>query len=160
MELYLIRHADALDSEDDFARQLSSRGRGQIDRMVKFFRANDILKPEDVWHSPLVRARETAQLLGEGLGWTKPFRKTAILEPDRDPQEVIAELTGVTRGLALVGHEPLLSALGTLLVSGSPWPLAFTMRKGDVLALERGNDPSAPWIERWHLGPKMIGPSH
>jgi len=158
MQLYLIRHAHAVDSPDDFSRALSSRGRSQIDGLVRFFRANDLLRPEEVWHSPLTRARETAQRLGTGLGWKIPFRETDLLEPERNPQALMKSLTAVNHPLALVAHEPLLSSLGTLLVNGSPWPLIFTMRKGDVLALEPAG-PAHPerWVEKWHIGPDAMG---
>jgi phosphohistidine phosphatase SixA len=156
MELYLIRHAHAADSADDFSRTLSARGKQQIDGLVRHFRAHDLLRPEEVWHSPLFRARETAQRLGAGLGWRMPFVETEILEPECDPRTVALRLEAVSRPLALVAHEPLLSALGTFLVKGSPWPLAFTMRKGDILALESPEPGEVGrWVEKWHLGPEL-----
>ena len=156
MQLYLIRHAEAADADDDFSRALSARGRAQIAQLARFFRGNDLLRPAEVWHSPLVRARETAQRLGTGLGWGMHFKETDILEPESDPQIVVKRLKPVTHSLVLVAHEPLLSALGTLLVTGTSWPLAFTMRKGDVLALEPA-ESGAPglWVEKWHLGPDL-----
>lgn len=158
MQLYLIRHADALDSPDDFSRALSARGHRQLASLVKHFQAHALLRPEEVWHSPLRRARETAEVLGLGLGWPRPFEETDLLEPERDPQGVVNRLQGVSRPLALVAHEPLLSSLGTLLVRGVSWPLAFTLRKGDVLALEpSGSDHPGRWVEKWHLGPDLPG---
>jgi phosphohistidine phosphatase len=158
MQLYLIRHAQAGEAPDDFSRALSPRGREQIQGLVRHFRAHDLLRPEEVWHSPLVRARETAQRLGAGLGWRMPFVQTEILEPETDPQVVVNRLKQGTRSLALVAHEPLLSALGTLLVRGAPCPLVFAMRTADVLAL----DPAGPgqpgdWVESWHLGADQPG---
>jgi phosphohistidine phosphatase len=158
MELYLIRHANAVDSPDDFSRALSSRGRGQIESLVRFFRANELLQPEELWHSPLLRARETAQRLGAGLGWRMPFRETNLLEPERDPQAVVKQLKAVSRPLALVAHEPLLSALATLLVRGAPWPVVFTLRTADILALEpAGADHPGRWAEKWHRGSDGAG---
>ncbi len=158
MQLYLIRHADALDSTDDFARPLSARGHAQVESLVRHFRANDLLHPAEVWHSPLRRAQETALGLAQGLGWKIRFRETDLLEPERDPELIAKRLKAVTQALALVAHEPLLSALGSLLVNGSPRPVVFEMRKGDVLALERpapGGD--GRWAEQWHLGPGQLG---
>lgn len=158
MRLYLIRHAQAGEAPDDFSRTLTPGGKAQIASLVRHFRAHDVLRPEEVWHSPLVRARETAERLGTGLGWRMPFVQTEILEPETDPQAVVKRIQTVTHSLALVAHEPLLSALGTLLVRGSPWPLAFVMRTADVLALEPA-EPGQPgrWVESWHLGPDLPG---
>jgi phosphohistidine phosphatase len=154
MELYLIRHAQALDSPDDASRVLSPRGRAQVESVAKFFRTNARLQPEEVWHSPLVRARETAELLKAGLGWRMPFVETELLEPESDPHAVARRLQAASRSLALVAHEPLLSALGTLLVKGTPWPLAFTMRTAEVLALAPvGAGSPGRWVEKWHVGP-------
>jgi phosphohistidine phosphatase len=158
MQLYLIRHALAGEAPDDFSRTLSPAGRAQLENLVRHFRAHDLLRPQEVWHSPLVRARQTAQRLGAGLGWRMPFVETEILEPESDPQVVVNRITSITHSLALVAHEPLLSALGTLLVRGAPWPLVFTMRPADILAL----DPAGPgqpglWVESWHLGADLPG---
>jgi phosphohistidine phosphatase len=156
MQLYLIRHAHALDSPNDFARPLSPRGRAQVEGLARHCRAHDLLHPEEVWHSPLLRARETAQGLALALGWKVPFKETDLLEPESDPQTVAHRLTAVTHPLALVAHEPLLSSLGSLLVRGSPWPIVFTMRTCDVLALEQPAG-GGPWVELWHLGPDQLG---
>jgi phosphohistidine phosphatase len=158
MQLYLIRHAQAGEAPDDFSRALSPGGKAQIASLVRHFRAHGLLQPEEVWHSPLVRARETAQRLWTGLGWKMPFVQTEILEPETDPQVVMNRIKTVTRSLALVAHEPLLSALGTLLVRGSSWPLVFVMRTADVLALEpAGSSHPGRWVESWHLGPDLPG---
>ena len=156
MQLYLIRHAHALDAPDDFSRPLSSRGHAQVESLARYCRAHDLLHPEELWHSPLLRARETAQGLAQALGWKIPFVETDELEPECNPQAVAGRLRTVPRPLALVAHEPLLSALGTLLVSGSPWPIAFTMRTCDVLALECPEAGAARWAEQWHLGPDQL----
>jgi phosphohistidine phosphatase len=157
MQLYLIRHAHALDAPDDFSRPLSSRGRAQVESLARHCRAHDLLHPAEVWHSPLLRARQTAQGLAAALGWKVLFQETDLLEPERDPQTVARRLKAVTHPLALVAHEPLLSALGTFLVRGSPWPLTFTMGTCDVLALEPPAGGSGPWVEQWHLGPDRLG---
>src|SRR5476649_1656074 len=81
MQLYLIRHAHALDAPDDFSRPLSSRGRAQVESLARHCRAHDLLHPAEVWHSPLLRARQTAQGLAAALGWKVLFQETDLLEP-------------------------------------------------------------------------------
>jgi phosphohistidine phosphatase len=156
MHLYLIRHAHALDSADDFARSLSARGRSQLKQVAEFLRDKPIPAPEEIWHSPLVRARETATSLADGLGWRAPLTEIPGLEPDRDPRGIVARIDETSCSVAIVGHEPHLSALGAILVKGSPWPPIFLMRKSGVLALERGG-LDARWIVAWHLGPELFG---
>jgi phosphohistidine phosphatase len=157
MLAFLIRHAHALEADDDYSRALSSRGRGQVERLIRHFRANGELKPQESWHSPLVRARETARLLADGLGWTGPRRETEALEPNGDPEAVLRLLQGSTVDLALVGHEPLLSILGTMMLQGPRHPVSVRMGLADVLCAERsepGGD--AAWVLRWQVGPGLL----
>lgn len=67
MHLYLIRHAHAEDGKDDDARPLSAKGVKQIRRIGKALRAAGAFAAKEVWHSPLVRSRDTAVLLRDRL---------------------------------------------------------------------------------------------
>ncbi len=157
MQVFLIRHAHALDAEDNYSRALSSRGRGQVERLIRYFRANGELKPQELWHSPLVRARETARLLADGLGWEGPRTEAEILEPNGDPQAVLQRIQASAVDLALVGHEPLLSVLGTLLLQSPGHPVFVRMGLADVLCAERpAPGGQAPWGQRWHVSPDLL----
>jgi phosphohistidine phosphatase len=157
MLAFLIRHAHALEADDDFSRALSSRGRGQVERLIRHFRASGGLQPQESWHSPLVRARETARLLADGLGWVGPRRETEALEPNGDPSAVLRLLEGSAVDLALVGHEPLLSILATMMLRGPGLPVAVRMGVADVLCAERAEPRAeAAWVLRWHVGPGLL----
>lgn len=154
MLLYLIRHAEAVDTVPDAARALSARGRHQVAVLAQFLQRTNAFRPTEVWHSPLVRAHETAQLLTHELGVTLPRKATAGLTPDDDPASIAAVLATHARPVALVGHEPHLSALASLLVAGATQPVVFAMKKGAMLALERSG---ARWVVRWHIEPGLLG---
>lgn len=69
--LYLVRHGETVGESsiryhgsNDVA--LSDRGRAQVAHLVPLLAAVD---PVAVVHSPLVRAVESAQILGTGCGW-------------------------------------------------------------------------------------------
>jgi len=157
MLLYLIRHAHASDAADDSKRRLSPEGRLQMEGLVAFLRAHAVPPPEAIWHSSLVRARETARLLQEGLGWKAPLTEMDGLHPEGDPRPIVARVNAIEEPLAIVGHEPFLGALGALLVRGSSWPPVFTMRKSGVLALERPVGCAGPWSASWQLSPELFG---
>lgn len=155
MLLYLIRHAEAADTLPDQARPLTARGRHQVALLVSFLARAKSFRPAEVWHSPLVRARETAQVLLRELTLAAPVREMPGLTPDDDPRSLLSALERVAHPLALVGHEPHLSALASLLVTGSMTPVVFAMKKGATLALERGG--GARWVVRWHVEPELLG---
>jgi phosphohistidine phosphatase len=158
MTVFLVRHTHAADAVADASRPLSARGRGQAARLAAFLKAGGAFAPAEFWHSPLRRARETAELLAAGTGSPAPLRVEPGLEPDEDPAGIAARLAVADRPLALVGHEPHLGVLAALLVRGAPWPPVFQMGKGAVVALERsGEGPGAPWIALWHVTPELLG---
>ncbi len=153
MQLYLIRHAHALDGLDDQARPLSAKGRQQVKRLAKFLRASGACAPAEIWHSPLVRAAQTAELLARGLKREFPRREVAGLAPHDDPREIAARLARTKKSVALVGHEPHLSALASLLVVGEAKPPRFVLKKCAALAL----DPAGRrWRVRWQVSPELL----
>lgn len=153
MLVYLIRHAEAVDTLPDAERALSTHGRQQVVALAEFLRRAKAFRPAEVWHSPLVRARETAELLSRELALTAPLKQVAGLTPEDDPETIAATLANLTRPVALVGHEPHLSALASLLVTGATQPVVIAMKKGATLALER----SGPrWVVRWHIEPGLL----
>jgi len=153
MHLYLIRHAHAVDLAPDHARPLSERGRDQMRVLARFLRRSESFDAEEIWHSTLRRAHETAQLLVEGISREVPCREVAGLAPEDDPAVFAPTLVACKHSVAVVGHEPHLSALASLLVRGAAAPPVFAMRKGTVLALERAG---RYWIVRWHVFPDLM----
>lgn len=153
MLLYLIRHAHALDGSDDAARPLSKRGREQIRVLARFLRGGGELCPEEIWHSPLVRACQTAELLARRLRVEVPLVRVDGLLPGDDPRRIARRLKSLSRTVALVGHEPHLSALASLLITGAAAPPVFVLKKSAIIALER---VAARWVVRWHLSPELL----
>lgn len=154
MQLFLIRHAHAEDGAPDALRPLSKRGRQQTRRLARFLRQCGDFAPEEIWHSPLLRAHETAALLGRGARVRAPRQEVAGLAPEDSPALLARRLAQESRTLALVGHEPHLSALASLLVAGAAEPARFAMKKGAALALE---GTGRHWTVRWHVHPDLLG---
>ncbi len=123
MDLILWRHADAESGSPDSARKLTERGQEQARRVAAW------LKPRlpgncEVLVSPAARAQQTAQALGAA------FMTTPAVGTDAAAEDVIAEVDwpARTRAILIVGHQPTLGRLASILLSGtqSDWDI----RKG------------------------------
>jgi phosphohistidine phosphatase len=145
--IYLMRHADAVSDEVDPRRPLSARGRAQVARVCAALKPEPAFRPAEVWHSPLARSLETAQLVVAGLGLGAPLVLKRGLQPDDDPARTARAVAGETRDLLLVGHEPHLGILASLLLHGPDQRVSFfPFAKAGVLALA----PDGPrWAAQW-----------
>jgi phosphohistidine phosphatase len=156
--VYLVRHAIAVergpDYPDDTVRPLTPRG---IRRMRQASRGFRTLDPdlEVVFTSPLVRARQTAEILREAFDDPPRLAEADALAPDQAPEEIARVLGSESSArIALVGHEPDLGQLAAWWV-GSASPLTF--RKGGIACLELSGRPG-PGAGRliWFALPKML----
>jgi phosphohistidine phosphatase len=154
MKLFLMRHSHALADKDDARRALSAQGREVTKNVATFFRANGALADvHAVWHSPILRARETAELLVKELGLDALLVETAGLLPEDDPVAMADRLERLDQTVLIVGHEPQLSALATVLVRGKMKPVAFDFKKSAVMALEKaGGRHKKSGRSRWQVG--------
>jgi phosphohistidine phosphatase len=144
--IFLMRHADAISDEVDPVRPLSPRGREQVARVCELLRPVAEFAPDEIWHSPLARSRETAALLAAGLKLAAPLEQRPGLEPDDDPRKVATILDAQERAVAVVGHEPLLGVLASLMVHGPRPGVYYPFPKAAVLALTRG---PGTWRSQW-----------
>lgn len=165
MPLYLVRHAHAVPEEQNRLRPLSDRGREQVRTLAGFFRQNNQFTPAFVWHSPLSRARETAEVLLNNLGSEAALVETPDLLPGDDPRAIAARLAGIPSALnlAIVGHQPHLGDLVSILLGQPPGEGLVEFRKASVLALERfptspkkGEQPS--WTIQWFVTSELLTP--
>jgi phosphohistidine phosphatase len=153
MELFLVRHAVAEDeSRDgtDATRALTPRGRKRFGRSVRGLERLGV-RFDRVLFSPLLRAQETAEELMCQCDEDDGCETEVVLELAQAPgPELLARLVELgERRVALVGHEPWLSQLGTWLVCG--WRVwdegsaacVFDLEKGGVIQLAGDPVPGA-----------------
>jgi phosphohistidine phosphatase len=136
MNLYLIRHAIAVEEyEDDSQRPLTDKGKKKMRQIAKGLRALGV-EFDLILSSPYVRAAETAEILADIFKMKKEVQFSDNLVPSGDPDLLIAELNEnySANSIALVGHEPFLSALIGLLVAENP-NAEITLKKGGVCSL-------------------------
>jgi phosphohistidine phosphatase len=159
LELYLIRHGVAAERgpeyPDDSKRPLTSRGiaslraeaKGLIELGVTF---------ELILTSPLVRTRQTADVIAEGLPGKPAVTTSDALTPAGTPAAVIQEIAKHHKkaSLALVGHEPNIGELAGRLI-GAKAPIPF--KKGAVCRIDFEVLPPKGIGElRWFLPPRVL----
>lgn len=156
---YLVRHAIAAPRgaawPDDDERPLTRAGIERMTRAVQGLRALDV-EVDVVLTSPLVRARQTADLLAAGLDRRPRLLALAELAPGVAPDVTMRAVARATRAasVALVGHEPDLGTLAAWLI-GAREPVPF--RKGGVCRIDVGHWPAAPRGRLvWFAPPKML----
>ncbi|HET7869408.1 MAG TPA: histidine phosphatase family protein [Actinomycetota bacterium] len=162
MDLYLVRHAVAFSRDptrwpDDGERPLTPKGEARFRKAARGVR-RIVTSVDVVLSSPFPRAWRTAELLEEEAGWPAP-KPEPVLEAGRSPaegMEVIEPHLDVA-SLALVGHEPYLSELASILLTGSPTFLTMGMKKGGMahLWLEDGLRRGTASL-RWLVTPKAL----
>jgi phosphohistidine phosphatase len=161
MMLYVMRHGIAEDVSadgDDRSRRLTPRGRRRVARAAAGLRALG-LRLDAVATSPLPRAAQTAAIVADELPDVPAPRELEVLAPDVPAAETLRglRLFARSRHLLLVGHEPNLSELLALLLTGSPEGAALAMKKGGCAAVElTALVPRGGATLRWLLPPHML----
>jgi phosphohistidine phosphatase len=158
-ELYLIRHGVAAERgesyPDDTKRPLTNEGVQKLRKESKALLALDITF-DVILTSPLVRTRQTAELVAGIFRNPPPIINMPSLAPGSSHNSIIEELSKHHRRhrIALVGHEPGIGELAGRLV-GVRRPLEFkkgAMCRIDVAALP----PTGPGQLRWFLTPRIL----
>jgi phosphohistidine phosphatase len=113
--------------------------------------------PDRLLTSPLVRARQTAQILTDVAGWP-PAEEASELSPGQ-PALAVLSLLGKDRSkrVAVVGHQPGLGALLTACLLEEGGALAVEMKKNAVACLYFEGSPTAGGAAlKWLATPRML----
>jgi len=158
-ELYFFRHGLAAERgdawPDDTKRPLTEEGMSRLRKAVRGL-AHLGVSVEVVLSSPLVRARQTAEIVAGGLDPRPSLVNVDSLAPDGAYAAVVADLEKHARKtrIALVGHEPMMGELAARLI-GSRHPIEF--KKGGVCRIDVEDlPPAGPGDLRWMLTPKIL----
>jgi phosphohistidine phosphatase len=157
--IYLIRHAIAEERgdewPDDDLRPLTKEGKERFSATARGF-FSFASAPERVVTSPLIRARQTAQLFASAA---KPPLSVAAMDelgPGHSPSAVLAQVRKLGGdSIALVGHEPDLGYLAANLL-GAKRPLPF--KKGGICRIDVTWERVPQGTLVWFLPPKVLVP--
>jgi phosphohistidine phosphatase len=158
-EIYLVRHGVAEERgerwPDDAKRPLTAAGMQRLERTARGLSRLDI-GFDVILSSPLVRARQTADILAAELDAHPPIVNTDALAPGADYTAVVAALEKHSRRkrIALVGHEPGIGELAARLI-GSRHPIEF--KKAAICRIDLDEiPPNGPGDLRWLVTSKFL----
>jgi phosphohistidine phosphatase len=143
--LLLIHHGDAVGPDVDARRPLSPAGAAGVARLAANA-AQRGFKPDVVWHSGKLRAKQTAEAVWRACNALAEFSASRDLQPDDPPQWFRDRLRGEARDIAVAGHFPHLPRLLALLLTGSDYGIEFPVHGMVALVSE---DEGDTWRELW-----------
>ncbi|MBN1477039.1 phosphohistidine phosphatase SixA [Candidatus Sumerlaeota bacterium] len=163
MRLYVVRHGIAVDRlspsvTSDAERWLTEEGKTKTLAVAEGLEALGV-KVDVILTSPLVRARQTAEILTEVLEPTGGLVETGALEPGFSMTELCEVLMaqGPPESAMIVGHEPDLSELISTLVWGDDRGEVEMKKAGCALLEIDALPPSEAGVTlRWLIPPKVL----
>jgi phosphohistidine phosphatase len=163
MKLYILRHGDAVEAGDarvkDSERPLTAKGIQRTEQLAEALKQMEV-SFDAVLSSPLVRARETAEIVARGLKFGGKVDLTDALTLSGSMENLVRQLTMLRpspKNVLLVGHEPYLSGFISLLCTGGPG-LGLEMKKGALCRLEVESPSCGKCATlEWLLPPRVVG---
>lgn len=125
MNLFFLRHGVAVERDphsfpDDSRRPLTLKGEDRVRLVCDALQALE-LSFDAILSSPFLRARQTAEIISGSLGLRRVLQFHPDLAPTGNPQTLLRFVNRIStkpENLLLVGHEPYLSELLSMLISG------------------------------------------
>jgi phosphohistidine phosphatase len=142
MNIFLLRHGLAVERgtpgfAKDSTRPLTPKGRRQLRKISAAMRKMD-LRFNRILSSPFLRAKQTAEIVAGELKLKKRLAFVDELQPGGDAGKLIQRINALKpqpENVLLVGHEPDLGELISLLISGGTGA-SFALKKGGLAKLE------------------------
>ena len=165
MLLLIVRHARAGESDpakypDDTLRPLTREGRAIHAEVSAALRKRGV-RPDLILSSPWKRAWQTALVMAKEFSSKKNKIKPKTapsLAAAPDLEAIRAELEGIgeVSTVALVGHEPWLSELASLLLAGDGGTVSIDFPKSGVLGIETASLEAGSGVLRFLLRPNLL----
>jgi phosphohistidine phosphatase len=162
VDLYIVRHAIAVERGDpsypwDDDRPLTPEGIHKFRLAAKGLERLDV-RPDRILSSPLIRARQTAEILRDAVQPHLEIEYTSQLKPDGGFGEALGAVATLgVKTVAVVGHEPHLSGFASYLLCGPSHSASLVFRKGAAALVHFPSEP-APGLGflEWLLQPGAL----
>ena len=154
MNLYLVRHADYIDEDEDPKRSLSEKGWQDIRKVAHFVADQLNIGVDSIYHSRKRRAKQTAGVMGDHINPPRGLIEDDHLNPMDAPEFWFKKLKKLKRDTMLVGHLPFLGKLAGLLICNDADRAVVRFQSSEVVCLKR--EESAEWLINWVINPEDV----
>lgn len=155
MRLYFFRHGIAQDNTGgrlpDHQRQLTLKGAERVRQAARVMKALDI-QPDRLFSSPLIRARQTADIIGQALGVAVQVRDELGWDFSQAMVEVLTRDLGDDAEVMFVGHEPTFSETISSLIGGG----SVEMKKGGLARVDIFDYQPMRGTLVWLIAPRVF----
>ena len=166
-QLTLLRHGKSdwgPQYHNDYERPLKPRGRRDAPRMGEYLASLDLV-PDLIVSSPAERARQTAELFAEAVGFDEAIRweKAIYGASAGELMAVLRRQPDDAEHIVLIGHNPGFEELASHLIGGDPRSPAGDIRLPTAAAAHILLDATS-WRDvqincgqlQWLVTPKML----
>jgi phosphohistidine phosphatase len=115
MKIYLVRHGEAEGEQINPDRPLTKNGEKQVMELAQKIK-NKHFAIDEIVHSGVLRAEQTAVILQKELGLNHPLSKGEDLLPGSEPKLWFEKLHQSSKNIMLVGHMPYMGILAEMLL--------------------------------------------
>lgn len=153
MFIYLVQHAEAKREEEDPERDLTEKGRLDIENVAHHLKRLNF-QVRQIFHSGKTRAQSTAQILAWHLKPAAGVSAAPGLAPLDDPEIWAGRIARMDEDILLVGHLPHLGRLAAILMTGDQEKTVVNFQMGGAVRLKRMD--AAQWAVDWMIIPEII----
>ena len=153
MILYLVQHGKAKREEEDPTRDLTEKGRIDIEDIAHHLKRLNV-QVRQIVHSGKTRARSTANILAAHLMPPAGASEAPGLAPLDDPEIWADRVAKMDEDILLVGHLPHLARLAARLMTGDEERMVINFQMGGVVRLRRME--AGQWAVDWMVVPEII----
>lgn len=156
MNLYIMRHGIARDAEDwngsDADRPLTEEGVERARAVLKKLKKKDELRVDEIWSSPLKRARETAEIAAKVLDLNVKIVDQLECGASLDRLLRLTQLLKLPERLMTVGHEPDCGEMISDLVGDGK---SYSFKRAGIAQLKGEFAPGGMKLV-WQYAPKDV----
>jgi phosphohistidine phosphatase len=153
MKLYLMRHGEALSSQEDPERGLSDNGKLKITLLAEHLKQKGLMF-KHIYHSEKLRAKQTAEMVAKIVSPEVQIKLLQNILPTDDPILIFDEINSWTEDSLVATHLPFIPNLISLLTGQDAFLTSISFETGTVVCLDKKSDTR--WKINWTTSPSEI----